>query len=207
MCSLALCAGGSAAALLVLRRDVDLLHSMVAERALRTSAVVEWQRFEVSLIVAEDHRYSHHFGLDPVAIARAIVQTYVFGRRQGASTIEQQLTRTLTGDYRQSFSRKVREALLASTLFRAFTKQELIEAYLSAAYFGHGICGLDAAVGEIQVPDEIANLSAPFVIAHLRYPRIKQESRQAHNRRVARARHIARRMGAALHHSGGRSSY
>lgn len=196
LCSLVMCTASGAMAAAFLRERTLLLHRHVSNQLSAAGHEIAWQKYEDALIAGEDHRYRHHFGLDPIAVLRAAVKTYGFGSRQGGSTIEQQLTRTLTGDYRPAITRKVSEALLASTLYGRFTKSELSCAYLASAHFGYGMRGLRAALGRIHTPDEIAGLSVPFVIAHLKYPLREQPCALDVAKRIARAKHIARRAGA-----------
>ena len=66
------------------------------------------------LISGEDHRFFYHLGFDIIAIARAVRNRLLYGRIEGASTIEQQLVRVLTNEYQRTFSRKIKEILLAT---------------------------------------------------------------------------------------------
>lgn len=197
LCSLSLCAASGLLATTLFRDQTKLLHRQVSNQLSAAGDDIAWQKYEDALIAGEDHRFRHHFGLDPIAVVRAAVKTYGFGSRQGGSTIEQQLTRTLTGDYRLTVSRKVSEALLASTLYNRFSKSELSRAYLASAHFGYSMRGLRAALAGIRTPEEIASLSVPFVIAHLKYPQRKQPRALDMTKRIARAKHIAHRTGAA----------
>ncbi len=65
------------------------------------------------LVSGEDHRHGWHPGFDIVAILRAVWRRLFFGSREGGSTIEQQLVRTITGRYERTFCRKLREIFLA----------------------------------------------------------------------------------------------
>ncbi|MBY0283233.1 MAG: PBP1A family penicillin-binding protein [Sphingomonas sp.] len=100
-------------------------------------------------IAVEDRRFLSHPGVDPIALARitkfAIVNRGTGRRLQGASTITQQVARTifLTNSY--SVGRKVREAIIALALERKFTKDQILELYLNKVYFGGGAYGIDAA--------------------------------------------------------------
>ena len=100
-------------------------------------------------IAVEDRRFLSHPGVDPVALARitkfAIVNRGNGRRLQGASTITQQVARTifLTNSY--SIGRKVREAIIALALERKFSKEQILELYLNKVYFGGGAYGVDAA--------------------------------------------------------------
>jgi penicillin-binding protein 1A len=102
-----------------------------------------------AFIAAEDKTFYEHGGLDFSGIARAglaYVQNYGSGRRpQGASTITQQVAKNflLTGEV--SFARKIKEALLAMKIERAFTKEKILELYLNEIYLGIGAYGVAAA--------------------------------------------------------------
>jgi len=100
-------------------------------------------------ISAEDRRFQSHLGVDPIAllrITRFAIQTRGTGRRlQGASTITQQVARTIFLSNRYSVGRKLREMVLALALERQFTKDQILELYLNKVYFGGGAYGIDAA--------------------------------------------------------------
>ncbi len=101
-------------------------------------------------IATEDERFFSHFGVDPIAIARAVWQN-VSGRAvvSGGSTLTQQLARTLLlppdERYTQSLRRKLREAWLAWQLERTYSKDELLALYLNQTYYGNFAFGLEAA--------------------------------------------------------------
>ena len=67
------------------------------------------------------------------------------GRRQGGSTITQQLARNLYLSQKRTFSRKLAEMVLAMQLERAYTKSEILELYLNQIYFGEGAYGVQVA--------------------------------------------------------------
>src|SRR3546814_14411079 len=74
------------------------------------------------------------------------VEHYGTGRRmQGASTITQQLARNVFLSNSYTWSRKLREAVLALALEWKFSKDEILELYLNKVYFGGGSYGIDAA--------------------------------------------------------------
>lgn len=147
-----------------------------------------WEHYENALVQAEDHRFHLHRGVDCIAIARAFYQTLVHRCRQGGSTIEQQLVRTLTKDYRRNYSRKFRELLLASTLARFFSKQDVLRAYLSVAYFGTNMVGLPQAIKKSVVPDVLNDNAPAYLIAHLRYPKPRKAKDHFHHQRLRRAK-------------------
>ncbi len=102
-------------------------------------------------IAIEDHRFYHHFGVDPKGILRAALADFTGGRisaRQGASTLTQQLVRNVGvfGISRQKkYSRKVREALIAMRIEQFYSKHEILSLYLNNVYYGAGAYGVEAA--------------------------------------------------------------
>lgn len=70
------------------------------------------------LIEAEDHRNAHHPGVDPIGMIRAVWVFFIRSHTQGASTIEQQFVRVVTGRYKRSLARKLREQILAIAVAR-----------------------------------------------------------------------------------------
>ena len=99
-----------------------------------------------AFISAEDRNFYRHFGIDPVAVLRALVAN-VKGREitQGASTITQQLARNLFLTPERSFKRKLKEMLLAIKIERTFSKDKILEMYLNYIYLGQGAYGVEAA--------------------------------------------------------------
>ncbi|HVN00509.1 MAG TPA: PBP1A family penicillin-binding protein [Caulobacteraceae bacterium] len=99
-----------------------------------------------AFLAAEDRRFYQHGPVDLHAIARA-VEANLRARRsvEGASTLTQQLARTLFLKREQSLKRKVQEAYLAWELEQGMSKDEVLELYLNRTYFGDGAYGLDAA--------------------------------------------------------------
>lgn len=93
-----------------------------------------------AFIAIEDRRFYSHWGIDPRSIARAVWTGY-----GGGSTITQQLAKFTFLTPEQSLSRKAREALIAVWLESWLTKDEILERYLSNAYFGDNQYGLRAA--------------------------------------------------------------
>ncbi|MBY0305621.1 MAG: PBP1A family penicillin-binding protein [Sphingomonas sp.] len=123
-------------------------------------------------VSVEDRRFRSHPGVDPVALLRitrfAIVNRGNGRRLQGASTITQQVARTIFLSNRYTFGRKLREMVLALALERQFTKDQILELYLNKVYFGGGAYGIDAASRRFfgHGADRL-NLSEAAVIAGL----------------------------------------
>jgi len=102
-----------------------------------------------AMVAVEDRRFRSHIGVDPIGVMRAIKLAFVNRgtdrRVQGASTITQQVARTIFLSNKYDVGRKSREALLALALERKFTKDQILELYLNKVYFGGGAYGIDAA--------------------------------------------------------------
>ena len=99
-----------------------------------------------AVIAVEDRRFYKHPGVDVRALGRAIVADIrARARVQGGSTITQQVAKNLFLTPDRTFSRKIREALLAVKLERMFTKDQILALYMNRVYFGSGIYGFEAA--------------------------------------------------------------
>jgi penicillin-binding protein 1A len=99
-----------------------------------------------ALIAIEDKRFYEHHGLDYRRIVKAALANSRAGEIvQGGSTITQQLVRSLLLTRRQTYSRKLKEAVLALRLEEHYSKPQILEAYLNRIYFGDGYYGIEAA--------------------------------------------------------------
>jgi penicillin-binding protein 1A len=127
------------------------------------------KRVVAAFLSAEDRNFYEHNGIDPAGIGRALVANLTSeGRRpQGASTITQQVAKNLLLSREQTYSRKLKEILLAFRIEEAFSKDKILELYLNEIYFGMGNYGIAAAalnyfdksVHELSLP-EAAYLAA-----------------------------------------------
>ncbi|HEY3053011.1 MAG TPA: PBP1A family penicillin-binding protein [Thermoanaerobaculia bacterium] len=103
-----------------------------------------------AFIAAEDVRFRHHLGIDPVGIIRALVAN-VRGRGivQGGSTIDQQIIKSRFLSQERTWRRKFVELLLATILEARLSKDEILEVYLNEVYLGHyggsPVLGVDEA--------------------------------------------------------------
>ncbi|MBO9499500.1 MAG: penicillin-binding protein [Novosphingobium sp.] len=98
-----------------------------------------------AFIAIEDRRFYSHWGIDPRGIARAVWSNITRGKTEGGSTITQQLAKFTFLSPEQNLGRKAREALIALWLEAWLTKDQILERYLSNAYFGDNCYGLRAA--------------------------------------------------------------
>jgi penicillin-binding protein 1A len=97
-----------------------------------------------AFVAVEDARFWSHVGVDPLAIGRALVSN-AQGRRQGASTITQQLAKNQRVGGKRTIWSKVAEAITAIRLERRYPKKAILEAYLNSIYLGSGAYGVEAA--------------------------------------------------------------
>nr|WP_255599743.1 PBP1A family penicillin-binding protein [Synechococcus sp. MU1643] len=156
-----------------------------------------------AFIAAEDRRFYQHDGVDGWGIARAIVTNVRQGSvREGASTITQQLARTVFLSQDRTITRKLKEAALAMKLERQLSKQQILEQYLNYVYLGSGAYGIaDAAwiyfsktPEQLTVPEAamIAGLPpAPSIYSPLVNPDLAKEQRSIVLDRMAQAGFIS----------------
>jgi len=99
-----------------------------------------------ALIITEDRSFYQHSGIDLKGILRAIFRDIKAGKFvEGASTITQQLSKTLFLKKRKTLLRKAKEAFLSFQIERRYTKDEILELYLNQVYFGSGAYGVESA--------------------------------------------------------------
>jgi penicillin-binding protein 1B len=90
-----------------------------------------------AVLAIEDQRFYHHFGIDPVGIARAMFENLKAGQMvQGGSTLTQQLAKNVVFSPERSLRRKVLEAFAALSLEWHLTKDQIFERYLNEVYLG-----------------------------------------------------------------------
>ncbi len=99
-----------------------------------------------AFLSAEDARFYEHPGIDFLGVIRAVIKNVEAGGIvQGASTITQQVTRSLLLSRERSWIRKLKEAILAWQIDAALTKDEILTIYLNQIYLGQGAYGVEAA--------------------------------------------------------------
>jgi len=128
--------------------DGSLVAEYAKERRLYIPIQAVPKLVKDAFISAEDKNFYDHGGIDPVGVIRAVwsnIENYGKRRAQGASTITQQVAKNfLVGDER-SIHRKIKEALLAVRIERAYSKDKILELYLNEIYLGLGAYGIAAA--------------------------------------------------------------
>ncbi|MCZ8237833.1 MAG: transglycosylase domain-containing protein [Leptospiraceae bacterium] len=96
-----------------------------------------------ALVSVEDSRFYNHKGFSLFDIHSAMIQNLILGKKlRGASTITQQLARTLFLNREKTIKRKLQEIRIAVALERSLTKKEILEYYLNTVYWGKGFNGI-----------------------------------------------------------------
>jgi len=114
-----------------------------------------------ALIITEDRSFYKHSGIDLKGILRAIFRDIKAGQFvEGASTITQQLSKTLFLQPRKTLLRKLKEAFLSFQIERRYTKDEILELYLNQVYFGSGAYGVESAA-QIFFGKPVTDLDLP----------------------------------------------
>jgi membrane carboxypeptidase/penicillin-binding protein len=148
-----------------------------------------------ALVVAEDKRFWQHAGVDLLAIIRAGISVCLGGPLQGASTIDQQLVRTITGYRSLSLKRKLREMILACVIQRYLGKKEIATLYLCCAYYGWRMNSLQQACKRMGFSIGKLSLSESAVIVSLlKYPEPKVPSLKFQRLLANRSAHILNRV-------------
>ena len=98
-----------------------------------------------AFLAAEDQSFYEHSGLDFRGILRAVYNNATKKKKEGASTITQQVAKNFLLTSEQSYLRKAKEAILAVRIERAYTKERILDLYLNQIYLGAGSYGVAAA--------------------------------------------------------------
>ena len=99
-----------------------------------------------AVLDTEDSRFYTHGGIDIKATVRALASDVKSGATvQGASTITQQLVKTVLNTPEKTLDRKIKDAVISSRLEGRYNKNQILEAYLNTVYFGNGAYGVQAA--------------------------------------------------------------
>ena len=126
---------------------------LIAEYALEKRLFVPYESIPVkvinSFLSAEDKNFFSHPGIDAKGILRAVINNIKNvaqnKRLEGASTITQQVAKNFLLNNEVSMKRKIKEAILAFRIERAYTKERILELYLNQIYLGQGAYGVAAA--------------------------------------------------------------
>ena len=126
---------------------------LIAEYALEKRLFIPYgsipKKIINSFLSAEDKNFFNHPGIDAQGILRAIIKNFKNlnenRRLEGASTITQQVAKNFLLTNEVSINRKIKEAILAFRIERAYSKERILELYLNQIYLGQGTYGIAAA--------------------------------------------------------------
>jgi len=154
-----------------LRSDLSRIDQNV--RATPQTSAAALTALEVMTIALEDRRFFHHPGVDARSVLRETLRVLTGRKHGGASTIDMQFVRTVTGFREPTVKRKVYEAFLALAIQFRHRKLEILRSYLACAYFGSGLIGADAAARRVfrKDADRLGIEEASLISAMLAYPR------------------------------------
>lgn len=117
--------------------EIGRIHRTTFEDRLLLSADELPAFFTRALIAVEDRRFEDHIGVDWLGILRALWVNAVRGSiEQGASTLTQQLVKNLFLTRERTLTRKVKEAMMAISIERAYSKREIFETYVNEVFLG-----------------------------------------------------------------------
>ena len=137
-----------------------------------------------AVIAYEDRRFPSHFGVDPLAVARATLTMVTEGRVvSGASTLTMQVARLLQPDLRKrSLGTKMRQMLYALRLELHWSKTDILEAYFTLAPYGGNVEGIKAAstVWLQKPPGELTTSEIGLLVALPQAPERRRPDRHPH---------------------------
>ena len=112
-----------------------------------------------AILAAEDERFYQHNGVDAQGVIRAAISNFIGGgKKQGASTITQQVAKNFFLSSEKTYSRKLYEALLSFKIENNLTKDQIFELYINQIYLGQRAYGFGAAA-QIYFGKPLAELS------------------------------------------------
>lgn len=143
-----------------------------------------------AFIAAEDDEFFSHRGINPVTILRAAIKNFQAGHTvQGGSTITQQVAKSILLSPEKSYTRKIREVLLAFRIERELTKQEILTLYLNHIFLGQGSYGVEAA-SQTYFNKKAAELTIPEAAILAGLPRAPSRDNPIANPKAAKQRQL-----------------
>ncbi|MGE0526569.1 MAG: transglycosylase domain-containing protein, partial [Bdellovibrionales bacterium] len=149
-----------------------------------------------AFVAAEDDTFFKHEGINYVAIMRAAIANLRTGKKsQGASTITQQVARSLLLSSEKTYTRKIKEVLLARKMEKTLSKQDILFLYLNQIYLGQGAHGVGAAA-QVYFRKDIKDVTIPEAAILAGLPQAPSRYSPIHNPAAAkeRQRYVLHRM-------------
>ena len=126
-----------------------------------------------AVVAIEDHRFYSHLGIDPIGIGRAVFRDLRAREiEEGASTLTQQLARTIFLTNQQKFGRKFKEMVIALMIERRLDKQQILELYLNRIFLGGSVYGVEAMSRNVfgKRASDLALPEAAFIAGLIQMP-------------------------------------
>ncbi|MCL2789717.1 MAG: transglycosylase domain-containing protein [Desulfobulbus sp.] len=178
---------------LIYKNDLDKLIDTISH-AIEKNSIIDNNIIEI-MIAAEDKRFYRHFGFDILAIFRALFKFIFYYRKSGASTIDQQLVRTITQNKNFTINRKIKEIILASSINNIYTKYEIAYSYICLAYYGWRMHGYNSAYIRIKNENIVTENDILYaIISLLKYPLPRYPSDKSLNKIYNRISYIKFRL-------------
>lgn len=156
------------------------------------------KRLVQAFLAAEDDTFFQHGGINYLAILRAFAVNLASGeKRQGASTITQQVARSLLLSAEKTYTRKIKEILLSYKMEQHLTKEEILFLYLNQIYFGEGAYGVAAAAETyFRKPIDKLSVAELAILAGLPQAPSSYSPNDHPDKAKARQRYVLSRMAA-----------
>lgn len=168
----------------IISSDGEVLKKLYVAKRDMVSINVIPENLRNALLSMEDRDFYNHNGINIKGIMRAVIVDLVnLSAKQGASTLTQQLARTMYESIgmERSILRKIKEFITAIKIEQTYTKSEILELYLNSVYFGHGTYGVQSAaiyyfskdVSDLSLVESsllIGLLPAPAIYSPVKYP-------------------------------------
>jgi penicillin-binding protein 1A len=142
-----------------------------------------------AVLAIEDDRFYEHHGVDYWGILRAAIHNALGGRRQGASTITQQVARNFFLSSEQTIKRKLYEVLLAWKIEKTLTKDQILELYMNQIYLGQRAYGF-ASAAQIYFGKKLGEISVAEAAMLAGLPKAPSANNPVVNPKRAKARQL-----------------
>lgn len=149
-----------------------------------------------AILATEDARFYSHSGIDLIGLVRASIAVITTGRKvQGASTITMQVARNFFLTRKKTYSRKIKEILLAIKIDHELSKEKILELYLNKVYFGNRAYGV-AAAADVYYGKALNQLTLPEMAMIAGLPQAPSRNNPLSNPvgALKRRNHVLKRM-------------
>ena len=132
--------------LITINQDLFLIREKIEEISYtQIIGYHDYDELHYLVMALEDRRFLKHCGVDFRSILRECIKFFLRKKFGGASTIDMQMVRTITGFKERTLYRKFYESILAFIVNFKFSKKQIIDCYLNNAFFGSHLYGIEKA--------------------------------------------------------------